>query len=246
MATWSQVSQNKRGRDEYWNGELDLPDAKRTNGGLSLAHDSDLMVFLDKIDNMGANICNPKETDVGINRVINSLEDEVGLKARTDYHIESTDEEDSSADQMGSNKQGELTAGRNSKATSLTSDIGYFTYYDDVRADLDFFLHQFTLDELGIIKNHIDGDSIPDIMYLDAVHSYVETRQVYLWDDDIWQWNEHSIIQNDLASPQPCCGFMWQNDIWQLNEHPVIQNDFASSQPEEFGINGAKFHDVWN
>jgi hypothetical protein len=258
MATSSQVSQNKRQRDESWNDGLALPEAKRTNGGLTLEYDSYLMALFDKIDNMSANICNPEESDVGINRVINSLEDEI-------------------ADQMHSNTQGELTAGRNSKTISVTSEIGNFTYYDDVPAELDFFVDQFTPDE--IIMNHIDGDSIPNIMYLDAVHSCVETNQVlywsmweddisqlneypviqnefaspqqvfygYLWEDDIWQLNEHPVIQNDFASPQQVFyGPLWEDDIWQFNEHPVIQNDFASPQQEEFGINGADFHDVWN
>ena len=83
-------------------------------------------------------------------------------------------------------------------------------------------IDKFTPDELGIMMNYIDGDSIPDIMYFDAVHSDVESREVFY-------------------------GSLWEDDIWQLNEqYPGIQKDFASPQQEEFGINGAEFHDVWN
>jgi hypothetical protein len=49
-----------------------------------------------------------------------------------------------------------------------------------------------------------------------------------------------------LHRQQVFYGPLWEDDIWQFNEHPVIQKDFASPQQEEFGINGADFHDVWN
>ena len=53
--------------------------------------------------------------------------------------------------------------------------------------------------------NYANGDSIPEIMYLDAVHSYVETTEFFygsLWEDDIWQLNEQLIVQNVSESPQ--------------------------------------------
>ena len=208
MAASSQVSQNKRGRDEDWNGELSLADAKRTNRELTMAHDSHLMALLEKIDNMDANNSNPEETDIAFNKVINSVEDDTGSKGQKYHNVESTDEMDGIADQMGSNKKGESTPG-----------IGDFSYYDDVRAEFDFFVDNFTPEELRIIMSHMDGDSIPDIMYLDAAHNYAETGEVFY-------------------------GPLWDDDIWQLNEDPVIQNDLASPQQEEFGINGSEFHDV--
>merc|ERR1711915_208690 len=121
----------------------------------------------------------------------------------------------------GSKKQGVLTADRNSQVTTVTSDIGDFTCYENARVELDLFVDQFSPDELGIIMSYADGDSIPEIMYLDAVHSNDETSEVF-------------------------SGSLWEDGIWQLNEHPVIQNDFALPQPEEFGINGIELHDVWD
>jgi hypothetical protein len=221
-------SQNKRARDEYWNGGLALPDAKTTNSG-SLVYDSDLIALLEKIDNMDANNNNPEEThtviqlegEMRLNGVVKSLEDETGLKVQTDNNIESTDEK-GSTDQIGSNKQGELTAEGNSEATSVTSDIGDFTYYDDVHADLDFFVDPITPYEFGIIMpNYLDRDSVPDIMYSDPVHGYVENTEVSY-------------------------GSLWDDDIWLLNEQPIIQNDSESPQQEEFGSRGAEFHDFWN
>ena len=35
---------------------------------------------------------------------------------------------------------------------------------------------------------------------------------------------------------------LWEHDIWQLNEHPVIQKDFESPQQEEVGM--VEFHGV--
>lgn len=196
MADASQVSQNKRGRDEYWNDGMDLPDSKRINGGLTLAHeDSDLMALLDQIDNLDANHNNAEYTDHAVNElesemrlngVIESLEDEIGLKTQTENKIES-------ADQMGSLKlQGELTVnGSNSEATGSLSDIvGDLTYYHDVRADLDFFVEHICCHELGMmIDNYIDGDSTDNNMYWpDAVHGYAETTEDFyesLWEHDI-------------------------------------------------------------
>jgi len=207
MAVSSAFSQNKRARDEYWNGRLAFPDAKTTNSG-SLMYDSDLIALLEKIDNMDANNNNPEETlegEMKLNRVVKSLEDETGLKVQTDNNIESTDE-NGSTDQISSNKQGELTAEGNSEATSVTSDIGDFTYYNDVHADLDFFIDPITPYEFGIIwPNYLDRDSVPDIIYSDPVHGYLENTEVSygsLWDDDIWLWNEQTIIQNESESPQ--------------------------------------------
>jgi len=38
-------------------------------------------------------------------------------------------------------------------------------------------------------------------------------------------------------------GHLWEDDIWNFNDHPVIQNDFAMPE-KEFGSIGAEFHDV--
>ena len=58
MASSSQVCHSKRARDEYWNGGLALPDAKRFNS-VSLVHDTYLIALLEKIDNMGADPNDP-------------------------------------------------------------------------------------------------------------------------------------------------------------------------------------------
>jgi hypothetical protein len=203
MAAYSEVSQNKRGRDEYWNGGLAFPEAKRTNTGLTLAHDSDLMAFLDKIDYMDNKNSNPEDTDA-VNKAEGKQLDEKG-----------------SSHQTGSIKEVELID-RNSEVISLVCDTGDFAYYDDVGAELGFFVDDITPHELGIIMNHcpcyVDGDSMHDILYSDAVYGYAETNEVF--------------------------GSLWEDDIWQLNEHPVTQNDFASPQQKEIGINGDEFHDV--
>jgi len=224
MAGFSQVSYNKRGRDESWNGGLDLPDAKRTNSG-TLMHDSDLMALLEKIDNMDDNNSNPETVngleDERLNGVIKSLEDEIGLKGQAGV-------DELGSTEMVSIKQGELTDG-NSEATStsvsdigdLHSEAGNLTYYDDVRAELGFFVDH-TADELGIIMSHIDGDSMANIMYSDAVHGYVETSEVFY-------------------------GSLWEDDIWLLNEHPVVQKDFELPQ-QEVGlvVSGSEFDEVGN
>jgi hypothetical protein len=208
MAASSQVYQNKRGRDEYWNGGLALSDAKRTNGGFTLAHDSDLMQFLDKIDDMDNNNNNPENT-----HAVNQVEE-----------VRQFDEKRSSH-QMDSTEEVELIGG-NSEVISSVYDRGDIAYYDDFGAEFGFFVDHFTPHELGIITNHyhcdVDGDSMPDILYSAALYGYAaETSEVVY-------------------------GSLWEDDIWQWNEHPVIQNDFATPQQGEFGINGTEFHDVWN
>lgn len=215
MAACSQVSHNKRGRDEYWNSVLAFPDSKRTNSAGTLAHDSDLLAFLDKIDNMDDSKETQVEGEIRLNGIIKSLGDEIGLKVvQTDKE---SGDENGSTDQIGSNKQGALTADGISEATSVTFNIGDMTYYDG------FFVDHITADEFGfIMQNYLAGDSVPNITYSGAVHSYIESREV-------------SYI-----------GPLWEDDIWQFNENPVIQNDFASPQQEEFGIAGAEFQDVWN
>lgn len=205
MAGFLQVSQNKRGRDEYWNGGLDFPDAKRNNTG-TLAHDSDLMALLEKIDNMDDNNSNPEAVnlleDERLNGVIKSLEDEiVGLKGQAVVEASVDVDAEKGSSELGSIKQGELTDG-NSEATSVSdigdlhSEAGNLTYYDDVRAELGFFVDH-TADELGIIMSHIDGDSMPNIMYSDALHAvYGESTEFFygsLWEDDIWLLNEHPV-----------------------------------------------------
>jgi hypothetical protein len=164
---------------------------------------------------MDNNDSNPEETDVGINGVINSMEDEIRLKAQTDHNIESTDD-------TGSIKQGQLTADGSNETTSVTLDIGELTYYDGVGAELGFVEDLITPHELGVIMNHMHGDSMAHIMYSDAVYGYAETTEVFY-------------------------GSLWQDDIWHLNEHPVIRDDLESPQQEEFGItSGVQFYDVWN
>jgi len=223
MAASSQVSQNKRGRDhEYWNGGLASREAKRTSSaGLTLAaHDSDLMALLEKIDNMDDNNGNNPEASVNqveeerLNGVIKSLEDELKGQAGVEA-VDVVEEIQGKNTEMGSIKQGELTDG-SSEANSVSdigdlhSEAGNLTYYDDVRAELGFFVDH-TADELGIIMSHIDGDSMANIMYSDALHSCVETTEFFygsLWDDDIWLLNEHPIIQNDFKAPQQEVGLV--------------------------------------
>lgn len=155
------------------------------------------MAFLDKIDSVDNNNGNPEDThtdmndvegEMGLNTVINPLEDEIGLKVQTDNNIEPTDK-NSSTEQMGSNMRGELRADGDSQATSVTFDTGDFPYYDDFCGEYGFFLHHFLPDELGILQNNIYGNSTPNTMYPDAVHCYVETPEFFhgsLWEDDIW------------------------------------------------------------
>lgn len=222
----SQISQNKRARDEYWNGEPALPDAKRASSG-RLRHDGDLIALLEKIDNMDDNHSNSEETatviqlegEMRLNGANKSLEDKIGLMSQTDNKIESSDEK-GSTNLMGSNKQGELSAERNSEITLVASDIGDFTYYEDVRAELDFFVDNITPNELGIIiQNHIDGDSMRNIMHSDAVQDNAETSEFFY-------------------------GSLWENDIWQLNEQLIVQNVSESPQQEECEGTGAEFLDI--
>jgi len=218
MAASSHVFQSKRGRDEYWDSGLASPNAKRTNTG-TLGYDSDLIALIEKIDNTDNNedtdAVNEVEDEIMLNEIIKSLEDEIGLKEQTDDNFESTDEK-GSTDQMGSNKQGKLTAEANFEATLVTSDIADFTYQDNVLTD------HITPDEFRIMmQNYLDRDSVPDTMYSDTVHGFIESREASY-------------------------GSLWGDDIWLLNEYPVIQNDFTSPQQEEFKITAAKFHDVWN
>lgn len=220
MAGFSEVCYNKRGRDEYWSGGMDFPDAKRINRG-NLMHDSDLMALLEKIDNMDDNNNSPEAVNLveeeTLNGVIKSLEDEIGLKGQgaVEVEVEVVDVDELCSTEMGSIKQGELTDG-NSEATSVSdigdlhSEAGNLTYYDDVRAELGFFVDH-TVDELGIIMSHIDGDSVDNIMYSDAVHGYVETSEVFygsLWEDDIWLLNEHPVVQNACEPPQQEVGLV--------------------------------------
>jgi len=225
MASYSQVSQRKRGRDKYWNDGLALPDAKRTISR-TLAYDSDLMSLLDKIDDMDNN--NPEGTDavnehdgeIGFNAVLKSGEAEIGLRAQAHNDIESTYEK-ANNDQMGSIKEGELSEW-NSEATTSVYDIRIFKNYEDVGAELCFLADHISPDEFGIIINYIDGDSMANTMYYsDVEYGYAETTEDFY-------------------------GSLWDDDIWHMNEHPVIQNDFASPQLKEFGISGAEFLDVWN
>lgn len=187
MAAFSQIVQNKRGRDEHLDSVLASPDAKRTNSG-TLGYDCNIMALLNKIDSMdninadpedNHTVLNNVEGEMRLNVVINSVENKIGLKAQTDNNFEFTDEESSTED-MGSNKQGELTADGDSEAASMTFDMGDFPYYSDVCGDLGFFVDNFIPDVC------VDAD----IMYLDAVqYDYAETTEVFyesLWEDDIW------------------------------------------------------------
>ena len=133
--------QNKGGRDEYWNGGFILREAKRRKNSGALAHDTALMSLLEKIDNMDSNGSNLAGdlTDVGINGVVNSLEDEIQLKVQTDHNIEKgSSAEMASIKQLG---QGQITADQGTtEATMVTPDIWDFTYYDDVGAELGFLI----------------------------------------------------------------------------------------------------------
>lgn len=201
MATSSQFSQKKRGREEYLNGGLASPDAKRTNSRTMGYDNSNLVAVIEKMDNMDNNEETAAENEVEVEMmfsgVINSLEDEIGLKAQRDSNLEFTHEK-CSTEKMGSNK--------NSVATLVTSDIGDFTYHDDVLADLDLFVDHITLDEFGIMmENYLDQDSVPDIMYSNTVQGYIDnTEPSYgpLWTDDSWPLNEYPVIQNDFSSPR--------------------------------------------
>nr|ADE76708.1 unknown [Picea sitchensis] len=221
MAASSQVCDNKRARDKYWNGGLALPDAKRISSE-RLVYDSYLVALLEKIDNMDAN---PKEPiaviqlkDERLNGVMEFAEDEVGLIRQA------ADVDGKGSTELGSMKQGELID-RYSEAISVSDTLGdmhsegNLTYYDDVLAELGFFVEN-TAGELGIIRNHFDGDSMAN-MYSDPVYGYAEAPAVFY-------------------------GSLWEDDLWQLNEPVVIQNGFESPRQEEFGISGEEFHDVWN
>lgn len=217
MASPSLVSQNKRGTDEYWNCELALPVAKRTSTG-GLVHDSVIMALLEKIDNMDPINSNPEETHTNMlqnERLNGVMDEETGLNERAD------DDGEKGIGEMGSIKEGEITE-VNSEATSDsdTADLhfeGNLTYYDYVSPEPGIFMDH-TAVELGIIMNLLDGNSKGDIMFSDAVYGYTETVYTSLWEDD----------------------------IWQQNEHPVIQNVFVSTQHEEFIFSGAEFHGIWN
>jgi hypothetical protein len=214
----SQVSQNKHERDEYWNGGMGFPNPKRTNIGRFL-HESDIMDLLEKIDNMDAINSISEETHTviqlqveNLNGVMKYMKDEVGLMGQAD----DVDGKGSSA--MGSIRQGEITDG-NFEATlvSLTADIyleGNLTYYDDVSAELGFFVDH-TAVEFAIMMDLFDGNLMANIMYSDPVYN---TETVY--------------------------GSLWEDDIWQWNERPVIQNVFASPQQEESGFSGPEFPDI--
>ena len=88
-------------------------------------------------------------------------------------------------------------------------------YYDDVRAELGFFVDH-TAVELGIIMNLLDGDSMAN-MYSDAVYGYPDTPAVFYES-------------------------LWEDDLWDLKEHQAIQNYFESGQKEEIEISGTEFH----
>lgn len=200
MASSSKFSQNKRGRDEYSNGGLALPDAKRTYS-LGSVQGSNTIALLEEINIMHAINGDPKETCTAIQLedkrqigVMKSLEDEVGLKG-DEYGI----------DQKGSGEIGsiEQITDHDHKSTSVagTGDMiseEYLTYYDEVRAELGFFVDH-TAEELGIIMNFLDGDSMAN-MYSDAVYCYSESTAVFsesLWEDDIWQLNGNRVSEND-------------------------------------------------
>jgi len=231
MATASQVSQLKRGRDEYWNGGLPLPDTKQMNSGVTGARDSDLMALLDQIDNLCANDSYPEGTDasneleiceIGMNGVIKSLEDEFGLMSQTENKM-STNEK-GGADWLGPFKQGTFTEGGSNFQETSARDIADWTYYNDVGTELSYFGEDIFADDLGfIIDDSIYGDSTSNITYSDTVHGYAETTEDFY-------------------------GFLWEDDIWQLNEHPVMLNDFESSQQQEVRlvVSEPEFPDVWN
>jgi hypothetical protein len=59
-----------------------------------LGYDSDLVAFLEKIDmdnNEETDAVNEVQGEMMLNGVIKSLEEEIGLKPRTDIDFESTD-----------------------------------------------------------------------------------------------------------------------------------------------------------
>nr|ADE77402.1 unknown [Picea sitchensis] len=189
MAASSQVCHNKRGGDEFLTGGLALPELKRINSGMSV-HDRYLMALLEKIDYMDAN---PKEPHSVINLkaerlngVMKFAEDEVGLIGQT------ADVDGKGSTELESMKQGELTDWY-SGAISVSDTLGdmysegNLAYYDDVLAELGFFVDN-TAGELGMIMNLFDGDSMTN-MYSDPVYVYAETPAVFcgsLWEDDIW------------------------------------------------------------
>lgn len=181
MASCSQVSQNKRGRNEYWNGGFASPDAKRTI-------DSDVISLLDKIDTMDNNESKPEGIDA-VNELDGEIgfNDEVGLNAQAHNNIESSDEK-ASNDQTGSIKEGDLIELK-SEATSSMRDARDFKKHDDVGAELGFLADSISPDEFGIIVNYIDGESMTNITnYSDAVYGYAEIAQYLygsLWVDDI-------------------------------------------------------------
>eukprot|EP00253_Pinus_taeda_P011576 PITA_11576 len=146
--------------------------------------------------------------------LIVEVNSQTGLKTKTGNNFESTHEKHNT-DQMGSNKQGELTVEVNSERTTLlTSDVGEFTYHDDVLADSDLFVDNMTHDEFGIMMQYyLDQDSVPDLIYSDTMHGHIE-------------------------STEASYGSLTGDDILLLNELPVIRNDFASPQPKEIGISG--------
>jgi len=203
MAVSSQISQNKRGRDEYWNDVLVLPNAKRSNSE-KMRHDTDVMALLGMIDNMDTINDNPEKIhgaiqleDEKLNGVMKSMEDEVGLKGQAD-DIESVDVVDEKGGSINQITYWNPEATSSSDTGDMDSEA-HLTYYDDVCAELGFFVDH-TAVELGIIMNLLDGDSIAN-MYSDAVYGHPDTPAVLyesLWADGFWQANEHPdpVIQN--------------------------------------------------
>lgn len=189
MAAISQVCNNKRARDEYWNGGIALPDAKKVKSG-RLAHDSYLMALLEKIDNMDAN---PEPhaviqlKDERLNGVMKSAEDERGLIGRAAVIDEKGGTE------LGSTQRGELTDSYSEviSVCDTVADMPSEGNYVDVMAEL-----YNTAGELGVTLNLFDSDSTGNMCW-DPVYAEVPVDSYgSLWEDDIWQLNESTIFQN--------------------------------------------------
>ncbi|KAH9304827.1 hypothetical protein KI387_009231, partial [Taxus chinensis] len=149
---------NKRERDDFWNGGLVLPKAKRRNIG----NDTDIMAMLDMI-NDNINYTEKNNIDGGVviinelgipeeerlNVVIKSLEEEIGFSPNG---IQNAD---------GPRKEGEIV-GDNINNNSL-----WWTG----------FLRRRPLVCITVLSHFHVGDHSMDYIYQDSLHGYADNTE---------------------------------------------------------------------